>query len=210
MSTIGDMANMSSIGDICKMSSIADTLGEAQLNLLAPQRTPLARGRDGRRKGREEALGQAAAGGAPAPAPRSPSCRSDGSADRSRTQSSSRRGARLAPGCRARRRCKWSWPRRPKDATHWTVRSVAEKTRISRSTVQRYFTLFGVQPHRTRSYTLSPDPCRSVWALNTQSSTPSLGRVPCVPVSHPHASGARIANSARVASVGVNQSAFVA
>jgi transposase len=47
---------------------------------------------------------------------------------------------------------------RPKDATHWTVRSVAEQTRISKSTVQRYFTLFGVQPHRTRSFKLSPDP----------------------------------------------------
>jgi transposase len=47
---------------------------------------------------------------------------------------------------------------RPKDATHWTVRGVAAKTRISKSTVQRYFTLFGVQPHRTKSFKLSPDP----------------------------------------------------
>jgi len=47
---------------------------------------------------------------------------------------------------------------RPKDATHWTVRSVAAQTAISKSTVQRYFTLFGVQPHRTRSFKLSPDP----------------------------------------------------
>ena len=47
---------------------------------------------------------------------------------------------------------------RPKEATHWTVRGVAGKTGISKSTVQRYFTLFGVQPHRTRSFKLSPDP----------------------------------------------------
>jgi putative transposase len=47
---------------------------------------------------------------------------------------------------------------RPKDATHWTVRSVAGKTGISKSTVQRYFTLFGVQPHRSKSFKLSPDP----------------------------------------------------
>lgn len=47
---------------------------------------------------------------------------------------------------------------RPKDATHWTVRAVAEETGFSKSTVQRYFTLFGVQPHRTRSFKLSPDP----------------------------------------------------
>jgi putative transposase len=48
--------------------------------------------------------------------------------------------------------------KRPNDATHWTVRAVAAKTRISKSTVQRYFTLFGVQPHRTRTFKLSPDP----------------------------------------------------
>lgn len=47
---------------------------------------------------------------------------------------------------------------RPKEATHWTVRSVATKTGISKSTVQRYFALFGVQPHRTKSFKLSPDP----------------------------------------------------
>jgi len=46
----------------------------------------------------------------------------------------------------------------PKDATHWSVRSVAAKTGISKSTVQRYFQLFGVQPHRTTSFTLSTDP----------------------------------------------------
>lgn len=47
---------------------------------------------------------------------------------------------------------------RPKDATHWTVRAVASKTGISKSTVQRYFTLFGVQPHRSRTFKLSTDP----------------------------------------------------
>lgn len=47
---------------------------------------------------------------------------------------------------------------RPKDATHWTVRGVATKTGISKSTVQRYLALFGVQPHRTKSFKLSPDP----------------------------------------------------
>ncbi|MFN2398653.1 MAG: IS630 family transposase [Gemmatimonadaceae bacterium] len=47
---------------------------------------------------------------------------------------------------------------RPKDATHWSVRSVAAKTGITKSTVQRYFALFGVQPHRTKSFKLSNDP----------------------------------------------------
>lgn len=47
---------------------------------------------------------------------------------------------------------------RPKGGTHWSVRSVAQQTGIARSTVQRYLGLFGLQPHRTRSFTLSTDP----------------------------------------------------
>jgi len=47
---------------------------------------------------------------------------------------------------------------RPRDATQWTVRAVATQTGISKSTVQRYFALFGVQPHRTKSFKLSTDP----------------------------------------------------
>ena len=46
----------------------------------------------------------------------------------------------------------------PKAGTHWSVRTVAAHTGISKSTVQRYFALFGVQPHRTKSLTLSTDP----------------------------------------------------
>src|SRR5260370_3230986 len=47
---------------------------------------------------------------------------------------------------------------KPKNATHWSVRSVAEQTAISKSTVARYFTLFGLQPHRSKSFKLSTDP----------------------------------------------------
>ncbi len=43
-------------------------------------------------------------------------------------------------------------------ATHWSVRSVAAETGISRSSVQRYFQLFGLQPHRTEGFKLSTDP----------------------------------------------------
>ena len=46
---------------------------------------------------------------------------------------------------------------RPPNATHWSVRSVATETGISKSTVARYFALFGVQPHRSRSFKLSTD-----------------------------------------------------
>ena len=48
--------------------------------------------------------------------------------------------------------------RRPKAAAHWSVRTLAEDTGISKSTVQRYLSLFGVQPHRTKSFKLSTDP----------------------------------------------------
>ncbi len=47
---------------------------------------------------------------------------------------------------------------RPAEATPWSVRTVAATTGISKSTVQRYFALLGVQPHRTNSFKLSTDP----------------------------------------------------
>ena len=48
--------------------------------------------------------------------------------------------------------------KKPSNSTHWSVRSVAQKTGISKSTVQRYFSLFGVQPQRTKYFKLSTDP----------------------------------------------------
>lgn len=47
---------------------------------------------------------------------------------------------------------------RPSGKTHWSRRSLAEATGLSTTTVHRYLTLFGVQPHRTRSFKLSTDP----------------------------------------------------
>jgi putative transposase len=46
----------------------------------------------------------------------------------------------------------------PPHATQWTVRAMAEQTGISKSTVQRWFELFGVQPHRQKTFKLSNDP----------------------------------------------------
>ena len=46
----------------------------------------------------------------------------------------------------------------PKGATHWTTRSMAKHGEVSKSTVQRWFDLFGVQPHRQRTFKLSTDP----------------------------------------------------
>ncbi|MEO7402092.1 MAG: IS630 family transposase [Burkholderiales bacterium] len=48
--------------------------------------------------------------------------------------------------------------KQPKSSTHWTVRDLEAQTGVSKSTVQRYLSLFGVQPHRTRSFKLSNDP----------------------------------------------------
>jgi putative transposase len=47
----------------------------------------------------------------------------------------------------------------PRDgSTHWSVRSAARESGISKSSVQRYFELFGMQPHRSESFKLSTDP----------------------------------------------------
>lgn len=43
-------------------------------------------------------------------------------------------------------------------STHWSVRTVAAETGISKSSVQRYFQLFGLQPHRHETFKLSTDP----------------------------------------------------
>jgi transposase len=48
--------------------------------------------------------------------------------------------------------------RKPDQATHWSVRSAAAATHIPKSTVGRYFALFGLQPHRSKSFKLSTDP----------------------------------------------------
>lgn len=46
----------------------------------------------------------------------------------------------------------------PPHATHWSVRSLADETGLSRSTVHRYISLFGLQPHRSKTFKLSNDP----------------------------------------------------
>src|SRR5215216_3739458 len=46
----------------------------------------------------------------------------------------------------------------PRPPTHWSVRAMAKETGIAKSTGHRLFQLFGLQPHRTRSFKLSTDP----------------------------------------------------
>ena len=48
--------------------------------------------------------------------------------------------------------------RTPKDATHWSCRSLAEETDVSKSTVNRLWRAFGLRPHRHRYFKLSNDP----------------------------------------------------
>jgi len=46
----------------------------------------------------------------------------------------------------------------PKDATHWSTRSMAKATGMTQSTVSRIWRAFGLQPHRTETFKLSQDP----------------------------------------------------
>jgi len=47
---------------------------------------------------------------------------------------------------------------RPENATHWSTRLIADESGISKSTVQRVWNTFGLQPHRHHSFKLSTDP----------------------------------------------------
>jgi transposase len=46
----------------------------------------------------------------------------------------------------------------PRDATHWSTRSLAAETGLSRSTVSRIWRAFALQPHRSETFKLSKDP----------------------------------------------------
>ena len=46
----------------------------------------------------------------------------------------------------------------PKDATHWSVRSMAGRTGVSHTTVHRIWSAFGLKPHRSGTFKLSTDP----------------------------------------------------
>lgn len=46
----------------------------------------------------------------------------------------------------------------PKDATHWSTRSMAKRCGLSQSAVSRIWRAFALQPHRTETFKLSKDP----------------------------------------------------
>jgi len=48
--------------------------------------------------------------------------------------------------------------KKPIGSTHWSCRSIAKETNLSKSTVQRIWKAFNIQPHRQKHFTLSTDP----------------------------------------------------
>src|SRR5215211_1119984 len=46
----------------------------------------------------------------------------------------------------------------PKNATHWSTRSMAAEVGLSREAVGRIWRAFGLQPHRSETWKLSKDP----------------------------------------------------
>jgi len=46
----------------------------------------------------------------------------------------------------------------PRGATHWSTRSMARASGLSRSTINRIWRAFSLQPHRTETFKLSSDP----------------------------------------------------
>jgi transposase len=46
----------------------------------------------------------------------------------------------------------------PKGATHWSTRSMAAATGMSQSAVSRIWRAFGLKPHQSEAFRLSPDP----------------------------------------------------
>ena len=46
----------------------------------------------------------------------------------------------------------------PHGATHWSTRTMAKATGLSHATISRIWHAFGLQPHRTETFKLSPDP----------------------------------------------------
>lgn len=47
---------------------------------------------------------------------------------------------------------------RPRDATHWSTRSMAKASGLSRATVNRIWRAFGLKPHLVETFKLSSDP----------------------------------------------------
>jgi transposase len=47
---------------------------------------------------------------------------------------------------------------KPRNATHWSTRKMAQATGLSQNAIVRIWNAFGLQPHRTKSFKISEDP----------------------------------------------------
>jgi transposase len=47
---------------------------------------------------------------------------------------------------------------KPKNATHWSTRSMAERSGLSQTAISRIWRAFGLQPHRESTFKISEDP----------------------------------------------------
>src|SRR5919106_7048877 len=47
---------------------------------------------------------------------------------------------------------------KPRDATHWSTRTLAKERDLSHATIGRIWRAFGLQPHRSETFKLSRDP----------------------------------------------------
>ena len=70
----------------------------------------------------------------------------------------------------------------PRDATHWSTRSMAQKSGLSHTTVSRIWRAFALQPHRTETFKLSADPLfiekvRDIVGALPQPAGPGVGTV---------------------------------
>ena len=59
----------------------------------------------------------------------------------------------------------------PRDATHWSTRSMATASGLSQTAVSRIWRAFGLRPHQTESFKLSPDRCSSTRCATSSAST---------------------------------------
>jgi transposase len=64
--------------------------------------------------------------------------------------------------------------RSPRDATHWSLASMAAELGLSRSTVGRIWRAFGLKPHLVDTFKLSADPR----AIGMLAADPARGRDP--------------------------------
>jgi transposase len=55
----------------------------------------------------------------------------------------------------------------PRGQRHWSTRELANATGLSRMTISRIWRAFGLQPHRTENFKLSPNPSTADTAVTS-------------------------------------------